>query len=269
WDLRQTYRGLRDGIDGLQLRRASTGAAFAIGLTPKLQWTLGGAISYRDYAGAPRSTFFSNGWLAELDNRFDYLLESWPDRRLRVGGFASLRAGHIFTMTPSRLVASDAGLHSTWFPQAKDDKYRVFLRARTGKMFGNAPLDELYMLGMERDNGRDFWLRGIVGTANGRKGNAPLGREYVIAQGDLERRMFEFPFIRAAAGPFFDAGRVTDPSGLFGSRGMLYASGVQAELRTLGAVELTFVYGRDLAAGRGVFYTAVGRRGARRLQSQQ
>ncbi|MBI4909269.1 MAG: hypothetical protein HY820_41915, partial [Acidobacteria bacterium] len=60
-------------------------------------------------------------------------------------------------------------------------------------------------------------------------------------------------------GPFVDTGRIGDPSGAFGSKGWMVDAGVQAKVRVLGAFNWTFVYGRDLRQGTGVFYTALAR----------
>ncbi len=259
WDLRQTYRSSPGGLDGLQLRKAEAGADFEFGLTGKLQWTLGGRVDFRQFRNGNGSSFFSKGWTAQLRNRFDYLLWDWPDRRLRVNAWAELGVGRIFTAFPSRLVSTQAGLKGVWFPQARGDTYSIAASFHAGETFGNAPLDQLFMLGMERDTPQDFWLRGDVGTVNGRKGSAPMGREYALSQTDLKRRIFEAPFLRLDAGPFFDSGWIGDPSHQFGSRQWLYDTGIEGKLTTLGNVKLTVVYGRDLRDGRGVFYTAVSR----------
>jgi hypothetical protein len=102
-------------------------------------------------------------------------------------------------------------------------------------------------------------MRGHVGTRDGRKGSAPLGREYVLTQTELDRTLFEFPFIRLQAGPFFDSGRIDDPSKQFGSGGWMRDVGIQAKIATIGRLKLILVYGRDLRGGGGVFYTSVSR----------
>jgi tetratricopeptide (TPR) repeat protein len=257
WDLLPvTYRG---GLNNLLVRRTEAGGSYELGLTPRLQWTLGGVLTYRDYGNAPAGAFFQNGWSAELNNRFDYVLWTWPDHRIRLDAWASLNTGRLFAALPSRLVTPRAGLAGEWRPGAKGDTYLFTERTQAGRTFGNAPLDELFMLGMERDNESGLWLRGISGAYDGRKGSAPLGREYAISQTDFERKLFQIPFIRLEAGPFFDVGFVGDRSRQFGSHGVLYATGIQAQVKTVSGVHVKLVYGRDLVSGRGVFYTAVSR----------
>jgi hypothetical protein len=126
-----------------------------------------------------------------------------------------------------------------------------------GGVFGRVTLDEMYMLGMERDN--ELWLRGHVGTRAGRKGNAPQGSRYLLLNTEVKRELLRIPFLRFHAGPFLDLGTVRDRNGTLGSRGWLSDAGVQATLATAGGVRILAVYGRDLRDGRPAFYTAVAR----------
>lgn len=247
------------GLKGLGLRKYEAGADFSIGLSGKLQWTVGPHLAHRNFHNGDAGSFFSNGWSAELRNRFDYRLLSWPDRRLHLDSWAILDAGRIFTAFPSRLISTRAGIKGEWFPQAKGDKYSVVALFHAGRTFGNAPLDQLFMLGMERDTPSDFWLRGHVATTGGRKGTGPLGREFALSQLQLDRRFFQLPFIRFQAGPFLDSGWTADPSGQFGSHAWLVDTGVEAKITTIGGIAVRLVYGWNLPHGRGVFYSAVTR----------
>jgi hypothetical protein len=168
-----------------------------------------------------------------------------------------LRTGRILTGSPSRLATLQSAARGRWLPQAKGEKYEVVAELRSGAAFGNLPLDELFILGMERDN--DLWLRGHVGTRDGQKGNAPMGRDYLLAHSDFARTLWELPFVTIQAGPFFDSGSISDPSGQFGSRGWMYDTGVQAKIGLAGGVSFLAVYGRNLRDGTGVFYTAIRR----------
>ena len=112
------------------------------------------------------------------------------------------------------------------------------------------------MTAMERDN--DLWLRGHVGTQDGRKGAAPMGNRFVVAQTQIARRILRVPFLRVDAGPFIDTGNVGGVPAL-GSRGWLYDTGVQAILTTLGGFRLSVVYGYDIRGGTNVLYTTVSR----------
>ena len=126
---------------------------------------------------------------------------------------------------------------------------------RAGARAGKASLDQLFQLGVERDN--DLWLRGHRGTIDGRKGVAPLGRRYFLANWEMDKNVYGNGLVSVKVGPFLDNGAIADSSGLFGSRGWLWDSGLQCKVRILGGVTVVFSYGRDLAGGRGVFYGTV------------
>ncbi len=257
WDLTQTYFARPEGIDGLLLRKASLEAGVAHGLTSRLQWRFGAKSAFRSYRNADSASFFRNGWSLELSNGFDGLLWSRPENRMNITGSASLRTGRLYSHQPLHYTGVTAASRFSWLPAAKGDDLVVTAQARAGKLFGAPPFDELYMLGMERDN--DLWMRGHVGTRRGRKGNAPLGTDYGILQTEADRTVLRFPLVRLQLGPFLDTGRVGDSSGSFGSKRWLVDAGLQAKVKVLGGFTWALVYGRDLRNGRGVFYTAVGR----------
>jgi hypothetical protein len=258
WDLRRTYRGESGALNGVVLRKAEAGgeAMFRIGDTAR--WTSGVFVSNREYKHVPGDggQVFAGGWLAEMRNRLEGTLAHWPERRARVDGWAALRTGRFIGDDGiSRFVSPSAGVHAHWLPQTRGEKYEVNVSARAGGVYGRAPLDELYTLGMERDN--PLWLRGHVGTRDGRKGNAPLGSQFLLVNSDVQRELWRVLFLRVQAGPFFDVGGTRDPRRHFGSRGLLYDAGLQVTVRTLRGIRISAVYGRDLRDGRPAFYTAV------------
>ncbi|MBI3280864.1 MAG: tetratricopeptide repeat protein [Acidobacteria bacterium] len=257
WDLRRTYRPADGGLDGVVMRRLQAAAEVTFAIGDRVQWTPGLAVSRRRFRNGDGSSFFADGWLAEVRNRVVALLIEAPERRVRVEGWTMLRSGRFFTGGWSRLIAPQAGVTGRWFPQATGEKYEVSAQLRAGGVFGRVPLDELFMLGMERDS--DLWLRGHTGTRDGRKGNAPLGSRYVLLNTGVDRELLRIPFVRVQAGPFFDLGRTGDPGRRFGSRGLLYDAGLRVRVATVGGLTISAVYGRDLHGGRPAFYTAVSR----------
>lgn len=256
WDLRRSDRAGREALDTPLLRRFEAGGDASRDLTERLRWTIGGRVAIRRFQRGDGSVYFANSWSAEVRNRLNARVWSWPDRRVRLDGWALLRTGRIFTDISSRLVSAEAGISGSWRPQAKGDTYELQTQMRTGGTVGGLPLDELFILGMERDN--DLWFRGVAGTRDRRKGNAPLGTRYALIRTEADRKLLELPFVRLAAGPFFDAGTIGGASGRFGSDGWLTATGLQMKVRVIG-VTFTAVYGRNLSDGRGVFYTGVSR----------
>jgi hypothetical protein len=126
---------------------------------------------------------------------------------------------------------------------------------RAGATVGDVPFDELFQLGVERDN--DLWLRGHAGTTGGRKGAAPLGRRYFLANWETDKNVYSNGLITVKLGPFIDTGKISDSSGLFGSREWLWDTGAQCKVRVLGSITVVFIYGRDLRGGRNVFFGTV------------
>jgi len=68
-----------------------------------------------------------------------------------------------------------------------------------------ATLDELFELGIERDN--DLWLRGHAGTIDGRKGRS--ARTTIFSRKwEIDKNLFQNGFFTVKLGPFLDSGAV-------------------------------------------------------------
>ncbi len=141
-----------------------------------------------------------------------------------------------------------------WLPQAEGDDYEIQNRVRAGKTFGDVPFDELFMLGLERDN--DLEMRGHIGTRDGRKGSAPLGRNYFLSNWEADKNVYRNGIFTVKLGPFLDTGKITDASPGLGSHEWLWDLGVQAKVRVFG-VGVAFSYGKDLRTGNNAFYVTV------------
>ena len=123
--------------------------------------------------------------LAELDAA----LWRSPERRMTLEGGLSSQAGRIWSQPSQSFEKLQSSLRFHWFPQAQGDDYEVNQRKiRAGKTFGNVPFDELFMLGLERDN--DLSMRGHIGTRNSRKGSAPLGRNYFLSNWEADKNVY-------------------------------------------------------------------------------
>ncbi len=136
------------------------------------------------------------------------------------------------------------------------DDYALHEQVRAGKTFGQVPFDELFMLGLERDN--NLWLRAHIGTREGRKGSAPLGRNYFLSNWEIDKVVYDSGLFAVKLSPFVDTGKITDPSGVFGSRQWLSDAGIQLKFSVLG-VGVTFTYGKDLRTGNNAFYATTDR----------
>jgi hypothetical protein len=146
-------------------------------------------------------------------------------------------------------------LDAHWLPRPQGDDFEMRMRVRAGATAGAVTFDELFQLGVERDN--DLWLRGHAGTIGGRKGAAPLGRRYFLTNWETDKNIYGNGVFTLKVGPFLDTGWIADSSGLFGSQRWLWDTGAQCKVRVLGSVSIVLIYGRDLRGGRGTFYGTV------------
>ncbi len=125
-----------------------------------------------------------------------------------------------------------------------------------GAAAGPVPFEELYSLGMERDN--QVYLRGHSGTMNGEKGPGPLGTGYILSSSELDKIVHRNGYWQLILVPFLDTGKTFDRAGIFGSR-WLWDSGLELKLTVFDRLTLSVSYGRDLRDGGGAVFTNVTR----------
>jgi hypothetical protein len=122
---------------------------------------------------------------------------------------------------------------------------------RSGKIFGRAPIDELYILGLERDN--DLPMIAHIGTRDGLKGSAPLGRDYLLQNWEMDKDIYGNGLLKIQIGPVLDIGKITDPGTALGSHQWMFDTGAALKLRVLG-VGMVFTYGRGQRSGVNALY---------------
>jgi hypothetical protein len=245
-------------LTNLNLRRVEGGGELRGVVNGNWSWSTGLEVSNRNFRNLPgqmsgsERNFFTDttGFASWL--RGERVLLRVPERRFTVNSSAEARVGRDFASGLGPSGTLKTSLSANWLPRAQGDDYEVETQLRTGGTAGKVPLDELFQLGIERDN--DLWLRGHAGTTDGRKGAAPLGRRYLLVNGELDKYIFKGAFFTIKLGPFVDSGAIADSSGIFGSRKWLWDAGGQCKVRILGSVTVLLSYGRDLRSGRGVFY---------------
>jgi Tfp pilus assembly protein PilF len=262
WDLRNTIAPSAPSSAHLNLEKAVAGAEIQSVASGRWQWESGVEYSYRKFrnlAGVPlqAAAFFTNGSAIALRARLGRSLVRFPERRFALGSSVTGEFGTFFENPLNRYGRMEGALPVDWFPQAEGEDYEIQADLRGGRTFGKVPFDELFMLGFERDN--DLWLRGHPGLRNGEKGNAPLGRNYVLANWEMNKIAYKGTFFTVKAGPFVDSGKIYDPSGNFGSPRWLWDTGIQAKVRLLGRLEFVLGYGKDLRSGNNSFFTTVTR----------
>lgn len=258
WNLTSTFFGPGTTLTDLNLRRFAGGAEFRHAVNARWSWSTGIEVANRSFRNVPapasvaEASFFADSTSFTYWLRTDASLLRIPERRFTVDGSAQARVGRTFADHLGAFGTVRGSLEARWLPRAKGDDYEMQTRIRAGDTQGGVPFDELFQLGIERDN--DLWLRGHAGTFHGRKGSAPLGRRYFLANWEIDKNVYSNGLFHVELGPFLDSGAIADPSGLFGSRRWLWDTGLQCEIRVLGGVTVVLTYGRDLRGGRNTFY---------------
>jgi tetratricopeptide (TPR) repeat protein len=261
WNLSRTFLGAGTSLTDLNMRRAAVGVETHSVVNGRTSWSAGAEVANRNFRNLggltlpAERTFFTSatsvaGWLG-----IQQLLLLVPERRFTLNSSAEANAGREFADSLGPFATLRGSLRADWFPRAKGDDYEMQAQVRAGATAGKATLDELFQLGIERDN--DLWLRGHAGTIDGRKGSAPLGRRFFLANWEIDKNIYQNGFFTVKLGPFLDSGAVADSSGLFGSQRWLWDTGAQCKVRVLGSLTVVLSYGRDLGGGRNVFYGTV------------
>jgi hypothetical protein len=203
---------------------------------------------------AQAAPFFTNGSSLKVRAGAQRTLIRFPERRFTLDSSVSGEFGAFFHDPLGRYGRVEGSLAGHWFPKARGDEYEVLANLKGGKTFGMVAFDELFTLGFERDN--ELFLRGHPGLINGQKGNAPLGRNFVAVNSEMDKIVYHRLFsIRLS--PLLDFGRIYDPSGYFGTRNWLWDTGLQTKIRVLGSIEFVLGYGKNLRTGNNSFFTKV------------
>lgn len=261
WNLSETFFAAGTPLTDLNMRRETGGVKLRSVVNGRWSWNMGLEFAHRSFRNLDGHTSPAELPFFTESNSFAYWLGAdrsllrIPERRFSLDSSVEARTGRDFNRTLGPLATGRGSITADWFPRARGDDYEMRARVRAGGTAGKAPLDELFQLGLERDN--DLWLRGQPGTIDGRKGAAPLGRRYFLANWEMDKVIYQGAFFNLKIGPFLDNGVIADSSGLFGSRRWLWDAGAQCKLRILGSVTVVFSYGRDLRGGRNVFYGTV------------
>jgi tetratricopeptide (TPR) repeat protein len=261
WNLSQTFLGAGTLLTDLNMRRTAVGVEVHSIMNGRRSWSAGAEIANRNFRNLSglslpaERTFFTGatsvaGWLG-----IQQTLLFVPERRFTLDSSAEAKAGREFADSLGPFATLRGSLRADWLPRAKGDDYEMQAQIRAGATAGKATLDELFELGIERDN--ELWLRGHAGTIDGRKGSAPLGRRFFLANWEMDKNLYQNGFLTLKLGPFLDSGAVADSSGLFGSRHWLWDAGAQCKVRVLGSLTVVLSYGRDLRGGRNAFYGTV------------
>jgi hypothetical protein len=258
WDIRNSFQGPAPLLGSLNMRRESVGANFSSFESGRWRWFAGAEVSHRDFRSvipgiALTPSLLAKGYQLKQSTQLDVALWRLPERRLKLEGGMSSQAGRLWSQPSHSFEKLEGFARLHWFPRAQGDDYEVQHWIRAGKTFGDVPFDELFMLGLERDN--DLWMRGHIGTRNGRKGSAPLGRNYFLSNWEADKTVYHNGIFTVKLGPFLDTGKITDASAGLGSHQWLCDLGAQAKVRVFG-IEWHFLWER-LAVRNNAFYVSM------------
>jgi len=259
WDIRDSFVGPAPTLGALNLRRESATVGIDSFESGRWGWSASGEFSHRDYRNVVPGTVLTpqlllGGSQLKQISEVHYRLLDIPEHRLSFNTGASSQLGRIWSQPAHGFAKLQGSVQLEWFPQSQGDDYLLQSRIRGGGTRGEPPFDELYMLGMERDN--DLWMRAHIGTRDGRKGSAPLGQTYLLSSNEIDKNIYGIGLITVKLSPFLDSGKITGDH--LGSQRWLWDTGVQAKLRALG-VGVTFIYGKDLRTGNNAYYFTAGR----------
>lgn len=258
WDIRDSSVGAAPLRGALKLRKQ----AFVAGITSVVSgcwnWSTGVELSHRKFrdvnpGSALTPQLLTQGFQLKHLGQLNYELARVPERRFIVGTGVSTELGRIWSQPSQAFAKLQGSLETKWSPQSSGDDYEMQGKIRAGKTFGQSPFDELFVLGVERDN--DLWLRAHSGTRDGRKGSAPLGRSYFLSNWELDKNVYSNGLITLKLGPFLDTGKILDSYTSRGSQRWLWDVGAQAKVRVLG-LGIAFSYGKDLRSGNDAFYVS-------------
>jgi hypothetical protein len=219
-------------------------------------WSTGVELSRRKFrdvnpGSALTPQLLAQGFQLKHLGHLNYKLAQVAERRFIVTTGVSTELGRIWSKPSQTFAKLQGSIESQWSPQASGDDYEMQGKIGVGKTFGESPFDELFALGVERDN--HLWLRAHSGTRDGRKGSAPQGGAYFLSNWELDKNVYSNGLITLKLGPFVDTGRIFDSSPNRGPQRWLWDVGAQAKVRVLG-LGIAVSYGRDLRSGNDAFY---------------
>ena len=259
WIVRPSFTGTAPALASLNLRHEWLSADVASYARDRLQWSAGAEISYRDYRSVSAGTALTPPMLssgAQLKQFAHVASNLWriPEHRFTLHADGTSEVARLWSASPQSFVKLRGGIGAQWFPQAKGGDYETVSFFRGGRTFGQAPFDELFMLGLERDN--DLTMHAHIGTRDGRKGSAPLGRDYLLENWEINKNLYSNGILSVQAGPILDIGAISDPGTTLGSQQWLFDAGVQGKLRVFGE-GVALSWGRDLRTGNNAFYATI------------
>jgi len=259
WAVRDSFTGPAPVLGSLNLRHEMFSAQITSFNNGRWSWSTGAEVSCRDYRSVDPGTAITpnlllSGYQLKQTARINHELLRVPERRFVMEAHGTSELARIWSQPSQSFAKLQGEVDSQWLPQSRGDDYKMQSRIAAGKSFGHEPFDELFMLGLERDN--DLWLRAHIGTRAGIKGSAPLGRSYFLSNWEIDKDVYNNGLLGLKLGPFVDTGKMFDTTTALATPKWLCDTGAQAKISVLG-VGFAFSYGKDLRTGNDAFYAQV------------
>ena len=259
WRIVDSFTGPAPLRGALNLRREAVSANFLSIVNGRWQWSAGGEISHRDFRDVDPGVALTpelllKGYQLKQTSSLDAEIWQMPEHRMDLRGGGAAALGRLWSQPPHSFAKLQAWEKFHWFPEPAGDDYEMQQQIHAGKTFGDLPFDELFALGIGGDT--NLMMRGHVATRNGRKGSAPLGRNFFLSNWEVDKNVYHYGPATIKVGPFFDTGTITDPDPGLGSRKWLWDTGLQLKARMLGA-EVIVSLGKDLRSGNNAVYVTL------------
>ncbi len=256
WAIRNGFAGPAPVLASFNMRHEMLAFDLASYASARWNWSAGAEASHRNFRSVAPGVvltpqILATGYQLKQEAQIGDTLWRVPERRFTVDAAASTQAGRLWSRQPESFEKLAGSMKWHWFPRAEGGDYETTQQFRAGKIFGQAPLDELYILGLERDN--DLPMRAHIGTRDGRKGSAPLGRDYFLENWQTDKNIYGNGLMNVQLGPLLDIGKITDPGTQLGSHQWLFDTGAEVRLRIFSS-GIIFSYGKDLRTGNNAFY---------------
>jgi len=256
WAIVPSFKGPAPLLAALNLRTQVISGGVSGFNSGRWDWFVGGEISDRQYRNVFTGSTLAppvllTGYELKQIARINYEILRVPEKRFLISSGATEQTASIWSHPSHAFEKFEGSLLAHWFPRMSGEDYAIQEQVKIGKTVGQVPFDELFMLGLERDN--DLWMRAHIGTRDGRKGSAPLGRNYFLSNWEMDKNVYNNGLFGVKLSPFLDAGKITDPIAGLGAKKWLWDTGIQAKFSVLG-VGFRFTYGKDLRSGNNAFY---------------
>lgn len=256
WAIRSSFTGTVPLLGSFKLKREIASGTVTSIHGGRFGWTSGAELSHRTYTNVVTGSALTADLLApgyELKHlaSLHATLLDLPEHRFTLAATASSEFARLWSSPPHLFEKLQGGATMRWLPQTEGNTYEFMQRVRGGGIAGTAPVDELWMIGVERDN--DLWLRGHIGTRDGRKGSSPIADRYFLSNTDFYRSVWGNGLISVKAGPWLDVARTSAPTSGLAPRELLVDAGAELKLSVLGT-GIVLTYGRDLRSGNNAFY---------------